>query len=295
MIDNISLAAYPDKNLVIYNEPERMALLGRMNLIGIPNLTNFSIYNYRALYKNLLFRLGNETLNINNSLHKFVLGENYSDFTMSKLQTAVKAIENLTDISASKYTIHKCELGLNIETVLPGKEYLSMFSLCNFEKAQNMMHGKTKYGIKYIFTEYSLKIYDKAEHYRLMENRNIDKNMLRFEVEYKKGRRLKEICLLSDLSDYSKVLSAFENYFMIINKVKCVEKREVTLLDRNEMALYFAGQNEEYWSAEKRRDKEGMKYTKNLYKKTTNKVNEQDLMPYFISCLKHKLQQLLNN
>jgi hypothetical protein len=295
MLDNVSLSVDLGSPIIRPVDSRERIIFGNLELAGILNIKDFSSYTYKGKERDLMFTLSDQTLRINNSLHKFFAGENYSDFTFKHLEYAINEIESLTQIQSNNIKIHTCELALNIETELPGKDYLRMFGLCNFQKASNMMSGKTLYGIKYVFTEYSIKIYDKTEHYKLVYSKQLTKNILRFEIEYKKSRRLYGLNSLSDILDKMKIESAFNDYFNILKKLKCVQSNNGGLLDRNEMALYYAGKNQDYWNSERLRGKESFKYLKKLYAVAVNKANETDLMPTFLKLLEDKYETLLNS
>lgn len=295
MIDSIGLSidigdiiSWPDKvgDKIVF---------GNLEYIACPNTRDVNICTYKAQPKNLLFKLSERNLRINNSIHKFHSGENYSDLSLSKLKTAIKEIEYLTCTNSENIKIHTCELALNIETEQPAREYLQLFSLCNYEKAREMIDGTSVYGIKYYFTEYNIKIYDKSMHYSLMYSKKLKGNILRFEIEYKKSRRLYALSTLADLSDKCKIKDAFDDYFKILQNLSCVQSSDLKLLDSKEMTLYFAGRDSNYWKAEKQRDKEAVRYRRKMYKQIIKKANEKDLMPQFLHCLKLKLQHLLNN
>jgi len=295
MLDNVSLSVDLGAPIMKPIDSRERIIFGNLEFAGILSSRDLETYTYKRKEKNLEFTLSNQILRINNSLHKFFAGENYSDYTLEQLKATIHEIEFLTKFQSTDIKIHTCELALNIETELPGKDYLPMFGLCNFQQANNMMSGKTLYGIKYVFTEYSIKIYDKTEHYKLMYSKQLSKNILRFEIEYKKSRRLHALNTLADLLDKNKIKSAYEDYFSILQKLRCIQSNDLMLLDGKEMSLYFAGQDASYWRAEKRRDREAVRYRRKMYKEILKKANEQDLIPHFLDCLRMKLQLLLNS
>lgn len=295
MIDNIGLSIDIGDTISRPDSVGDKIVFGNLEYIACPNTRDLNIYTYKAQPNNLLFKLNDQTLWIKNSIHKFHSGENYSDLSLSKIKSAIKEIEYLTCTKSEKIRIHTCELALNIETEQPAREYLQQFSLCKYEKAREMIHGNVVYGIKYYFTEYNIKIYDKTLHYSLMYRKSLRGNILRFEIEYKKSRRLYALNTLADLSDKRKIKDAFDDYFITLRNLRCVQAGHLQLLDSKEMTLYFAGRDANYWEAEKRRDKEGVRYRRKIYKQIIKKSNEKDLMPQFLHSLKMKLERLLNN
>lgn len=295
MIDNVSLSIAIGEQISPPNISGEKIVFANIELVGCPNPKDLNTYTYKGRERNLLFSLTNQTLRINNSLHKFARGDNYSDFSFCQLKEAIQCIENLTQKDANEIKLHTCELAMNITTELPGKEYLDKFSTYNYKEFDKMKNGSSTYGIKCILSEYSIKIYDKREHYKLQYNKDIGLDMLRFEIKYIKARRLKGLKHLGDFKNTDKIRLAFLDYFSILTRIRCVLAMDLRNLKSQEMSLYFAGQHAKYWKEEKKRDKEAVKYKRKLFQEIILKTNQTDLMPLFIESLKLKFEALLNS
>jgi hypothetical protein len=222
MIDNVSLSIDVGECVLAPEKVDDVLVVGNLEFFGCRNRRDLRTYTYKAQEANLLFTLANQTLRINNSLHKFIAGENYTDFSASQLKTAVEKIEELTGMASEKMLLHTCELALNIETELPANEYLDKFSMYRFKEFDKMRDGSVIYGIKCILSEYSIKIYDKTLQVKLQSGKVIDRNIMRFEVQYQKSRRLAGIHFLSDLLKEDKMIIAFNDYFKIFSKLRCI-------------------------------------------------------------------------
>jgi hypothetical protein len=254
MIDGIkistSVSLFPSDE----TKPEFIKI-GTLNLIAIRTLKSFEIVKYRCEHKNLLFTLNERELIISNSLHKFIKGNNYSDFSLSELIDAVNEIERLTEIPAALFVIKKLEFALNVSVPLIPSDYLIWFSDFKFKEYDKMKANQLWYGIKYNFTEYSLKIYDKQKQVKIADRINMHQKILRFEVIYSKQRKLLVVNNLSELRDPIKIKKIFGDFIKMIEKLNCTGNEDFSKFRNSERELYFAGKNAEYWEVLKSHNK----------------------------------------
>ncbi len=267
--------------------------IGTLKLMAIPSLKSFEIVKYQCEHKNLLFTLNERELIIANSLHKFIKGNNYSDFSLSELIHAVNEIERLTGISASLFFIKKLEFSLNIAVSLAPTEYLIWFSDFKFKEYDKMKANQLWYGIKYNFTEYSLKIYDKQKQVKIADRVDIRQKLLRFEVTYGKQRKLLVVKNLSELRDPIKIKEIFDDFIKMIEKLNCTGNEDFLKFRNSERELYFAGKDAEYWEVLKSHNIHTYKTNRKRFKEIQNKINPKDIMLDFVNSLTTKFNQLI--
>ncbi len=295
MIDNVKSAA---KQIGLFPSEEvkpDFIFIKQLKFMGIRSLKNFEIVKYQCQYKNLLLTLNERELIVTNSLHKLIKGNNYSDFRFNELISAVNEIEKITGIPASEFKIRKLEFAVNITVPIQATDYLSKFSDYKGREFDKMRDNKLWYGIKYIFTEYSLKIYDKSKQVKIADRIDINQNILRFEVVYNCQRKLTAIDNLSDLKDVKKISVLFNQFISMIKRINCIGNEDFTNFKNSDRERYFAGKNPEYWKSLKSHNINTYKTNKKRFIEIQNKVNAKDLIEDFEHDLTVKFNHLINS
>lgn len=295
MIDNSKSASKINDDTIFSVKNSEFKKIG--NLILVPNFCkkNYYVKNYQCEVENLLCSLLNDNLYISNSLHKYFKGENHSDYKLSEIIDTINKIEQLTMISAENFNLSSTELSINIEVSEEPHKYLESFSNYKGREFDKMRVRGFWYGIKYNFSEYSVKIYDKSELLKRLNGINIGKNILRFEIQYKKKRIIPIIRTLGDLKDLKKMKLAFEKFIEVFEKIQCVMNEDFSNTTPRERELYYAGKSNKYWIIEKSINRNTTKSKRKKYKEIMQKVAENDLMIFFVEELKQKIDFLLNN
>lgn len=270
--------------------------IGKTTLVPILCPKARTTTKHQALVKNLLFTLKGDVLIISNSLHKFHKGNNYSDFSFLDLQVMIREIENLTGINAEYFEIRKLEFALNIETINKPYLYLPMFSDYKGKEFDKM---KTKtgfwYGNKYKLSEYALKVYDKSEMIKRNEGIKLELNLLRFETEYSRVRKIPNIKTLADLKNKDNLQIIFNELINQVERLNCIGNEDFSNVSSRDREMYFAGQASRFWIAENMLNKETAKDKKKRYKAIQQKVSKKNLIEEFTKKLKQKFSQLIQS
>lgn len=124
---------------------------------------------HSASYRNLVIKITGGRLTIENSLHKFINSNNYSDFTFSELNNAIEQIESKLKIQSEHLKLKRIEVAVNIEYL---EQFNNLFILYGMKEFDNMRSGKTIYGKKFFGSEFNVKGYDKTIETKL--NREYD-------------------------------------------------------------------------------------------------------------------------
>lgn len=292
MFDNVSFVTDID-NISIDKDEQGNLIVGKVTLVPIPCPRTGEIIKYQGIFKNLRFTLKAGKLNIENSLHKFYKGNNYSDYSFSELMKTVNQIEKFTTIKAKELNIKKLEFALNIITDKPAYQYLPMFSDFKHKEYDKMKSNAFWYGIKYVFTEYTLKIYDKSEMVKRTESINLNQNILRFEIQYTRNRRLPSINTLADLINKEKIECLFEELINQVEKLNCIGDEDFSDISSRDREMYFAGQNGRFWDIEKELNRNTVKDKRKRYRAIQHKISKRNMIEEFAEKLKYKYKQLI--
>lgn len=214
-----------------------------------------------ANYNDLCFTiLTSGRVVIKGSLHKyfnclrnnFIRGQrhNANDFTIDDIQIVLNDLAEAfgPDILESK--IDSLEFGLNIQTPCSASHFISQnITLLKFGPRlknpiiENCIHG-FKFGVKYIFCDYWLKVYDKGKQY------NICTDLLRVEYKTTKMRAVKDANLrtLGDITDSRKLQVLFNNLIDLYNHLLIREHLNDAGLSKHDIKLVDGAFNPDYWN-----------------------------------------------
>ncbi|MBI9056747.1 MAG: hypothetical protein JEZ01_03140 [Labilibaculum sp.] len=186
-----------------------------LNFIGEFDEATGEILKGRAKYRGLLFQIfPSEYVLVQGSLHKYWNnGEhNYNDFNIVSILNVLKDIKDKFNITPHQMDLKGLELGVNITTTHDTKQILKScfihcsepFKWCNVQNNGQYIQAK--------HSQYLIKIYNKAKQYR-DKGYNIESEILRFEIKYRKMEKLKRLGIvnLQDLLDYK-----LENFVSVL-------------------------------------------------------------------------------
>ncbi len=216
-------------------------------------------YPYKDKIENMNLIVNEKSLAISNSLHKlknyreFGEDHNHNDFTYSELIKTIDFLESKTvDIESSKLT--RFEFGLNIEVDKPAEDIINdsvfMHSL-KLHSLDNNFNGRGRLKM-FNHNEYDIKIYDKAKQYGL------PKNVLRFEVKYKKSNAFnkKGIYKLSDLKQKAALMLLFKDLIKRFDEMIIIDDRILDFSTQKKLTIYTSFN---YWEQFKHRENRNKK------------------------------------
>lgn len=169
-----------------------------------PIFRNGILKHYESSFNNLHLRIINDRLIIANSIHKFVHGNNYTDFTAYDVKCAVSALQEAfkNDFKESKIT--KTSFSVNIEC--DQTQSLIDNLICFDGKEMFPMLGKsTVYGKFRNLSQNKIKAYSKTLENELHYKQKIDNQLFRLEDVTSQMRRIltgKNSISLVSLNDY---------------------------------------------------------------------------------------------
>jgi len=157
-----------------------------------------------AFYRDLEFTIYESgSAYISGSLHKYWNNgrnngrHNYNNFDLNALYDVLNDIQQRFNISPEQMKINQLEIGVNFIPPYPTQEilkYCYLHSTTPFVWKHNSDEGKY---IQAEHSQYIVKIYDKARHYRGKGFKVPEPEIMRFEIKYKKlekiGRGIKTI------------------------------------------------------------------------------------------------------
>ena len=273
---------------------ENYLRIGKLTLIPIPCPKTGEIIKHQTIIKNLLFTFKENHLIVSNSLHKFFKGNNYSNFSYSELIKSIEKVEGLTGICSRQFEIKKMEFAVNITTEKPPHQYFPMFSDFKGREFDKMRSKAFWYGVKYHFTEYALKVYDKSEMVKRTERIAMNQNLLRFEIEYKKSRIIPHVKTLSDLKNREKIKGLFDELVKQVEQLNCEGSEDFSNINSRNREMYFAGQNSRFWKVEKGLNVNTAKSKKRKFREIQKRISPKNLISEFTDELEVTFNWLIN-
>ncbi len=301
MFDKIDIeATVPDYIQEVF-ETDRLSkdiMFGDIAFVPVKCLITRTIKYYQAKVENLLitYKHRNSIIRVTNSIHKFAKGNNYSEMSFKELCQALNRIVEITGIRLEQWKLKKMEIAFNIETERKGTEYLALFSTFKNKIPDKMRKDAYWYGIKWFFSEYQLKIYDKTEEVKRHDKISLDANILRFEIVIAKMRKIPVVSLLSDLQSEEKLTLLFDFFISEIEKIKTIETVDFSQVSKErDIEMFFASQNESYWQTQKEINPDKVKEKRRRYNRILDMVSNRDTMNTFLERLQQKFLQFISS
>lgn len=294
MFDLLSMVFEQDNYLLFQESPPNEFTVGNLVLFAVRDPGNNTIVRYQRKVENLMVTLNHSQLKISNSIHKFIEGENHSDFTFTKLIKSIEKIELLTGIPSNKFKINKLEFAINIQVEQNPTSYLHFFRRYKKYENDKMRHKNQWYGVKWPLTDYALKVYDKT--FEVKKNMGVDigDNILRFEIQYHRSRVIPDVNTLGDLKDKNVILVIFKDFFKKISKISIFDFEDYSELNSRERELYFAGNNPMFWRVE-RLNRNTAKSKRKKFNEIVDKVGTDKIGKFFLLEIEKKFHQLIRS
>lgn len=157
-------------------------------------------YKYASTIKNLKFTYAGRQIKIAGSLHKYAKGNNYSLFAYEEAKNVLRELADIIDIPLNRFIVTSIELGLNIQLDKDVANYLHTIYSYKSNRFIPMtpLKGTSRLkGCKCVFSEYSIKFYDKTfETIRKerIKREKVPANLLRYEIQLSR-KQLKSLGL----------------------------------------------------------------------------------------------------
>lgn len=248
-----------------------------------------------AKYKGLSFVVTRTVINpyhgfISGSFHKYKNnGEhNSDDFTFADLVKVVGELKNRFSVIPEETTLHRLEIGANIELPFKAKRFIDG-AICHKGEPFNKMSRKHGFiGCVCEHTDYDIKLYDKGTQERL------NKNLLRVEIRFKRMRMLGDnIKTLADICKEANLKSICNLLLEKINEVVFFDKQsKIRTISEAQKLRFERYGNPYYWSG---KDRNQYYKAKQKYKELVKKYGCLDLQNLLSELLGEKLDFLMND
>ena len=293
MIDGVKLKIV---SMALAYNLQRHQLLKHQYKITTDSETGLVI-KYQTKYLGLTITImHNKYITIEGSLHKFWTGgHNDTDFSYDDLCCAAYRLCELFGLDPAKMKIERFELGVNVRLNIPAVDFVDSvrcFDLLPFSYDQPIA-TKRHHGKYFIRTQYEVKCYCKSTLAKAE-----DKNLLRFEVRFRKMELIKEleIVTLADLLCPEKFALLSRQLLEYYDRVHL---QEPTLETKSapkprEKELLLRGYDAQYW-----RDLRAKISRQAIYKKKAkymllvSKYSSEDLKGYTRKLIEKKIAILV--
>lgn len=187
----------------------------------------------KTMLKSLDITIGENVINVKNSLHKMFnlsnegVKHNYNDFTYSNLVDTIEFMKSKLK-GIEKGYITQMEFGLNIPVTKPAQNILRENVLMhNYEcfNSNNQYKGRGEYR-EFVHENYSIKIYDKAKQFKRPDN------ILRVEIKFTRRKEFNRLGIwnLDDLKSKEKLLVLFKYLLKRLDELTILDSfNEVTI------------------------------------------------------------------
>ncbi|CAA0162993.1 hypothetical protein TMP248_110078 [Tenacibaculum maritimum] len=255
-------------------------------------------YPIKTKFYNTEIIINEETAYLKTSLHKLnnIItnkgNQNYNNFFYSELCYVIDFIsENIVNLETADIT--QLEFGLNINTSIPAENIVKDNIIMHNFKSHN--HSKTFGGKgqykQFDYTNYYVKVYDKAKHF----NRN--ENILRIEIKFIRKVEFNELGIkhIQDLKIKSNLEALFAYLLKRFIQLTIVDTLNKNLIKKDDYALIQLYSNERFWSNIPRKKRNKKAIYKERFRQLLETYNLLTVKTSILDLLKSKFEELINN
>ena len=250
--------------------------------------------------KNLRFKVTQSSTTVQNSLHKYAHGVNFTDFSFTEVCKTVNELSDFLEWDSSQIEVKKLAFGVNITSTV---EEWRKFEEHKGTPFYPMRHKNRVYGAKCYHADYAIKGYNKTTETQIHYSSKLDDVIQRYEIEIGRMRSItnrkkaipiytladmKEPCLAAELSLYYLDILKSITWKMGID---ISEKLEISPM---ELAIVKAMPNEDFRSYIKTYHPETYKKYRKMVKKAAGVLNGSQ-KDEFMHQVGGKLNELLNS
>jgi len=270
------------------------------NLLWKPKLDKLGCpVSYYSEIENLYLTIKGDELAINNSLHKFYLGNNYDSFSYTQVVKAFEKLDNLLPFSIYNAKVKKIAMGTVINQ--DANEVLDTWMNKLSKEPIKMLSKNKSYGLKYYLTDYNVKGYNKTTEVKDHNRIPLDRQLFRFEVEVKKvsnlnnGKNAIGIYTVQDLLDptkYQKLANYLTDKYNKISKKPSINLNETTVKEKRLIALF---KDMEIIKSIKKQHSESYKKDRKKYNSLMGRINNESFQNTIFTKLNNQIQYSINN
>ena len=250
----------------------------------------------------LTYSILKRTLTIQNSLHKFLKGNNYSDFNFSEIQQAIQKLEDGLGLNLQNAQCLKEEHGINIEA------NESTYKNCVSYKGKPFTSMKTRtgriYGADNEWTNMKIKVYDKTFQVKTKDGLRLPTSIVRYEIVGKNDRYFNSfgVDAIRTVKDFANRKKIGRLGLDLLQKWDLIEKGgdriDLSGLSSTEIKTFAVMVNpltkEVYRTACRTKDRNGREVDGSSYERAntfTNKINRRIISSNLNSEIRSKMEE----
>ncbi len=238
---------------------------------------------------------------IENSLHKAYnklngVEGNHNYFGYKELYRIISYLSVKYQFNPKDAIIKKIEIGVNVEVTDSTMSYINKLYSLGYTKPCDLMRNKNiVYGKKIFLSQYSIKLYNKTHQHYQSYREKLNKQIIRFELEYSKMASLKNsVITMSDLLDVDKYIALSDLLALKFSGLQFQDKYDLDLLTSKQLEQYYAGRDFKFWRELSKRNKSTLATRKRRYKLLIKVIqNSQENKESLILELRNKTRKAI--
>jgi hypothetical protein len=254
-------------------------------------------YPQTASYKRLRITLnvdsaGKEFITINGNLYKYHF--NLNNINSYPFSACVEAIESLCQelsLDPEEVRVLRLEVGFNLHCQASPVAVIDNIITYKFKQKNFRNFNEEGYEIKFLLSEYFLKIYDKSQQFNLKES------ILRFEKVFTKSSNLKSkgIRNLKDLMDSERVMTLAQGLLACIDDMVIDDRHlDLSLLTQKELNVVREYRDQLRWKELKGYSPDNCRKKKDRYNEIVKKYTKNDHEQWLKESIEKAIQSQFN-
>ena len=257
-----------------------------------------NIIGFQSELQNIHLKLYGSELQIENSLQKFYMGNNYQDFTFSQVLTALDTLNKFLPVDIYKTTLLRADLGMviNHDTTQETDRWLDYKGTLPIP----MIKGNVIYGKEIRKTNYKFKAYNKTFEAKKTADIKLEEQLMRVELKgnyryFNNRANPLGIYTVQDLIDpikYDLLANEFLNFYVCIHKKTNLD---FSNWSTKEIRLHGYMKDADSAKAMKQYHKDTHKKERGQYLKLLSKNQDTEKETVVFNKLKEKVNFSINN
>lgn len=302
MIDGLSIELKGIPADRLFNNPNLVFSQAMNPQTGELIADRYGVYTSTAKLENLditikTYNHRKPFITIKGSLHKYGKGNNYTDFDFTELQTTIRRLSDILQVTPESMVLHQIEFGVNITPPLPTIPFIDQIMSHKGIEYKLDHHKQTGYEKRFSRSHFEIKIYDKGLKEKLPDDHlRIEINATKMAFLQTKGIFLTTIADLLNMEFLKslKVILLTKISELIFTDDR-INPKDIT--NKKERAIFKERSNPRFWNIKMKRNHNRMAKSRFLseFDSIRRKYAPDDLKENFKNLVAEKWDLLSQN